>query len=159
VFDCYLIYQHSVGAIQFLPSTLKSINISHTTIKYLPSFSLALQATIVQALSLIISRFNSSSISSAGKADIKSYLFAYINIGNPANLSSYRVEQVRIRGTGRILLKVFKVHLHIHPYVSYQNYQSHISKQVSITINTLTYNTIDFIIKVFPMLSNSLLTP
>ena len=57
---------------------------------YIPSLSLALQATIVHALSLIISKFNNSSISSAGNADNKSYLFAYINIGNPASLSSFK---------------------------------------------------------------------
>ena len=54
----------------------------------LPSFSLAEQATIVQARSFIIPKFSISSISSAGKAEIRSYLFANISIGRPVNLSS-----------------------------------------------------------------------
>ena len=58
--------------------------------KIIPSFSFALHATIVQALSLIIPKNNNSSISSAGNAEIKSYLFAYINNGMPASLSSYK---------------------------------------------------------------------
>jgi hypothetical protein len=55
----------------------------------LPSLSLALQAHIVHGLSFIMFKLRSSSISSAGRADIKSYLLAKISNGNPANLSSY----------------------------------------------------------------------
>lgn len=55
----------------------------------LPSPSFALLDIMVHALSFIISKLKSSSISSAGRAEIKSYLFANINNGKPVNLSSY----------------------------------------------------------------------
>ena len=70
------------------PSFIPKSCYKHLPKQSLPSFSLALQATMVHALSLIMDRLSSSSISSAGSADIKSCLFANISMGSPASLSS-----------------------------------------------------------------------
>jgi hypothetical protein len=59
---------------QSIPSLSPILELA--THRVLPSFSFALHATIVHALSLIMAKLSTSSISSAGKALIKSYLFA-----------------------------------------------------------------------------------
>ena len=90
---------------------------------FLPSFSFALQAQIVQDLSFIMFKLRSSSISSAGSADIKSCLFANINNGNPANLSSLLIIIVSL------LPKDFVTLHHTHPFAFYLMNLSHRSKR------------------------------